>query len=217
MFHFYQVLTALGIVMLICGSAIPLITALQTRADARWYSNGTAVSIALAIMAFAASNILITTAQGDDPALHYDKWPGAAHPADTFFQVLLRYLVYPGALPGVSSCATWCILLRYVVYEGTGVSRLDQGWVLFPRRGKLRCHCTPGTPSQNTRLRSDGAAPTPGLCRTQALPWCGVCFFGIGTGFEFGTDARRAAKRAGTCPAVAHGAAAWPLIIRRTD
>jgi hypothetical protein len=36
-----------------------------------------------------------------------------------------------------------------------------------------------------------------------ALPWCGVCFFGIGTGFEFSNNAERAAKRAGTMGAVA--------------
>ena len=120
--------------------------------------------------------------------------------------IQVRYLVYPAALPGVSCCVTWC--MKELVYPGLikdGFFSLDVvscAAIAPPARP---------APPQNTRLRSDGAAPTPGLCCTQALPWCGVCFFGIGTGFEFGTDPRRAAKRAGTCPAVAHGAAARPF------
>ena len=30
-----------------------------------------------------------------------------------------------------------------------------------------------------------------------ALPWCGVCFFGIAMGYEFKHNAKRAAQRAG--------------------
>ena len=126
--HFYQVLTSLGVVMLICGAAIPLITSLQNREGARWYNNGTAVALSLTVISFVLSNLLITSAQGADPGAtcstsHHGgnsssaswsaaevadvtqqqqhcstAWPGSDYPASTFGEVLLRYLVYPGLM-----------------------------------------------------------------------------------------------------------------------
>jgi hypothetical protein len=99
----FEVLTALGFSMMLCGLMLPLFAYLSARV--RYIRNGVLIitggqiaAFLLGCVAFAVSNVVVVTYQDGDPS-QVLPWPRSAAPASSFSDYLVRFIVLPGIYP----------------------------------------------------------------------------------------------------------------------
>ena len=96
----FEVLTALGLSMILCGLLLPVFAYISSRV--RYIRNGVLIitggqiaAILLGCLAFAISNIVIVHYQAGEPTAVLP-WPRSAAEAETFGDFLVRFTVLPG-------------------------------------------------------------------------------------------------------------------------
>jgi uncharacterized membrane protein len=130
----FEVLTALGMSMLVCGMMLPFFGWLSARV--RYIRNGVLIitggqiaAFLLGCISFAISNIVVVHYQNGDPTQVFP-FPRAGAPAQTFGDYLVRFLVLPGLYPqGVISYP----LLPWISLNLWG---LCAGWFFVSEMGR---------------------------------------------------------------------------------
>ncbi|CAD7935400.1 unnamed protein product [Amoebophrya sp. A120] len=89
----WQVLVGLGLSMMLAGLFAPLVA---TGTNKNGTKAGVLLMVLLAVSVLATSSYLIVEAQNGNPSDGDSAWPKAFYPAETFQEILLRFLVLPG-------------------------------------------------------------------------------------------------------------------------
>lgn len=122
----FEVLTALGLSMLVCGALLPVLAAVSARV--RYVRRGVLVitggqilALLLGLGMFVASNVAIVHYQGGadaDPSVASHSFPASGVPASGLGQHLLRFVLVPGSYPQgfiAYPLLPWCAICLWSV------------------------------------------------------------------------------------------------------